>query len=141
MFRVKCIELLKMTQKLFCHPATSEQRYRTFEKWVLREISLRIFRLSVEKTKHPGRTSHPDVTSGPGVTSGPDRMPHPVISRVYMGIYGHIFILCVAVYPMCAYMGPNFANHSLEDALLLERQDILSLEQQDILMMAFCRWL
>ena len=31
--------------KLFCHETVPEQRYRTFDKWVLREISLRIFGL------------------------------------------------------------------------------------------------
>ena len=30
---------------LICHEAAPEQRYRTFDKWVLREISLRIFGL------------------------------------------------------------------------------------------------
>ena len=112
MFRPQYIEILKSVPKLFFHESTSEQRYRTFEKWVRREISLRIFRLLVEKNKHPGRISHLDVTSGPGITSGPGRTSHPVISGVCMaiylsyvchtGLYGHIW----------AYMGPNFANHS-----------------------------
>ena len=31
--------------KLFCHETAPEPRYLTFDKWVLREISLRIFRL------------------------------------------------------------------------------------------------
>ena len=112
MFRPQYIEILKSAPKLFFHESTSEQRYRTFENCVRREISLRIFRLLVKKNTHPGRISHLDVTSGPGITSGPGRTSHPVISGVCMaiylsyvchtGLYGHIW----------AYMGPNFANHS-----------------------------
>ena len=105
MFRPQYIEILKSVPKLFFHESTSEQRYRTFENCIRREISLRIFRLLVEKNKHPGRISHLDVTSGPGITSGPGRTSHPVISGVCMaiylsyvchtGLYGHIW----------AYMG------------------------------------
>ena len=104
MFRPQYIEILKSVPKLFFHESTSEQRYRTFENCVRREISLRIFRLLVEKNKHPGRISHLDVTSGPGITSGPGRTSHPVVSgyvwpyiypmcaiRAYMAIYGPIW--------------------------------------------------
>ena len=126
MFRPQYIEILKSVPKLFFHESTSEQRYRTFENCVLREISLRIFRLLVEKTKHPGRISHLDVTSEPGVTSGPGRTSHPVISGVCMaiylsyvchtGLYGHIW----------AYMGPNFANHSPARVCQKTKKDALS---------------
>ena len=127
MFRPQYIEILKSVPKLFFHESTSEQRYRTFENCVLREISLRIFRLLVEKNKHPGRISHLDVTSGPGITSGPGRTSHPVISGVCMaiylsyvchtGLYGHIW----------AYMGPNFANHSPENVVSIGKAFFLKI--------------
>ena len=102
MFRPQYIEILKSVPKLFFHESTSEQRYRTFEKWVRREISLRIFRLLVEQKQ----TSGPDFASGRQIRAGHHIRTGPDIPSGHIwGMYGHIFILCVPYGPIWPYMG------------------------------------
>ena len=102
MFRPQYIEILKSASKLFFHESTSEQRYRTFEKWVRREMSLRIFRILVEQKQ----TSGPDFASGRHIRAGHHIRTGPDIPSGHIwGMYGHIFILCVPYGPIWPYMG------------------------------------
>ena len=115
MFRPQYIEILKSVPKLFFHESTSEQRYRTFEKWVRREISLRIFRLLVEKTNI--RAGFRIWTSHPGRASHPDRAGHPI--RSYLGyVWPYIYPMC-AIRAYMAIYGPIWDQISPTTALII----------------------
>ena len=113
MFRPQYIEILKSAPKLFFHESTSEQRYRTFEKWVRRDISLRVFRLLVEKTNI--RAGFRIWTSHPGRASHPDRAGHPI--RSYLGyVWPYIYPMC-AIRAYMAIYGPIWDQISPTTAL------------------------